>query len=92
MGSIRHGIGKSQGPTDQVSTSDLQDQVYRAMLRLEVDKPNAASELCECLSRAWRHAQAVGEPKALQRWLTRITPICLELLTNKVARIEAQHG
>ena len=92
MGQSRHNLGESQRHAALPSKSDLQDQVYRAMLRLEVDKPHAASELCECLSRAWRHAEAVGEPKALQRWLHLITPLCLELLTEKVAGIEAPHG
>jgi len=92
MGNSRHDIGKAQGQPELPSTTDLQDQVYRAMLRLEADKPHAASELCESLRRAWRQSEIVGEPKALQRWLLQITPLCLELLTNKVARIEAQHG
>ena len=92
MGESRQTAGKSQRQLKLASTTELQDLVYRAMLRLEVGKPNAASELCDCLCRAWRQSEIGTEPEVLQRWLQQITPLCLELLTRKVAGIETHHG
>lgn len=53
------------------------------MLRLEADKPEAASELCRCLHHAWLDSTALGGARPIELWLIHITPICLEMLTNK---------
>ena len=59
----------------------LEDKVYRAMLRLEADKPEAASELCRCLHHAWLDSTVLGGTRPIELWLIQITPICLEMLT-----------
>ena len=58
----------------------LRDETYRAMLRLEGGRPDAAPLLCDALLTAWRGSGSVEEPEQFGEWLRKVTPVCLEML------------
>jgi putative redox protein len=62
--------------------STLQDKTYRAMLRLEADKPDAISLLCSTLLTAWQAGSSVEKPEQFAEWLRKVTPICLGMLST----------
>src|SRR5260370_10352102 len=59
----------------------LRDGTYRAMLRLEAGKRDAASSLCNALLTAWHAGSSVDKPERFGEWLRKITPFCLGLLS-----------
>ena len=74
----------------RLTVNALRDDTYRAMLRLEVGKPDAASLLCNALLTAWHAGSSVEKPEQFEEWLRKITPICLGMLSTSTGSGSAQ--
>jgi hypothetical protein len=59
----------------------IQDEVYRQMYRLEAQRPGAERDLAIALLRAW---MACSDPQHAKQepWLTKISPICLQMIES----------
>lgn len=60
----------------------IQDEVYRQMFRLEAQRPGAEMDLAIALLRAW--VASCSEPQGAKEkpWLTKISPICLQMIES----------
>jgi len=64
----------------------LMDQVYRQMFLLEEGRPGSELGLALALLRAWSAADIPLESSEEWAWLTKICPVCLEMIEGEVGR------
>lgn len=64
----------------QSSTVRIQDEIYRHMFWLEDGRSNAESGLAIALLRAWVATGSKPEGAEMRKWLSKISPICLQMI------------
>lgn len=62
--------------------AELQDEVYRQMLRLEAGCPAAGLDLALALLRAWTALEREPSRSKPRRWIRAICPVCLRMITS----------
>ncbi len=71
--------------------SQLVDEVYRQMFRLEAHRAGAETELALALLRAWLDVSANGEKSGELAWLRQICPICVAMIEDALQPLRAAH-
>jgi len=61
-------------------TTQLKDEVYRQMFRLEECRPGAELGLALALLRAWAAVDSARVRGDDRDWLRKVTPICLQMI------------
>ena len=79
------------GNLRQVSGERVKDEVYRQMFRLEESRPGAEIGLALALLRAWLAAASKPANDEDREWLTKVSPICLEMIEAALQVAGAAH-
>jgi hypothetical protein len=61
-------------------TTQIKDEVYREMFRLEENRPGAEMGLALALLRAWIAADRKPQDGEDRLWIRKVSPICLEMI------------
>lgn len=69
-------------------TAELQDEVYRQMLRLEAGCSAADLHLALALLRAWTVLELQPPRSSPREWLRSICPVCLRMIASRELRDE----
>jgi hypothetical protein len=67
----------------------IQDEVYRQMYRLEAQCPGAERDLAIALLRAWMALCSEPQSEKGKPWLTKISPICLQMIESTLRAEDA---
>ena len=71
------------GRVSQVRKANhIKDEVYREMLRLEVNRPGAEMGLALALLRAMVHSETLSEQTEYGEWLKTICPVGLRMIES----------
>ena len=69
----------------RVRSGRIRDEVYRQMFRLEAQRPGAEMELAMALLRAWMALCSEPQGAKEKPWLTKISPICLQMIESALS-------
>lgn len=73
----------------RLQSGRIQDEVYRHMYRLEARCPGAERDLAIALLRAWMALCSEPKREKGKAWLTKITPICLQMIESTLEAEDA---
>lgn len=71
-------------------TARLQDEVYRQMYRLEGGRSGSELDLALALLRAWIATGSKPEGGGNREWLSKVSPICLQMIEAALKRNTAR--
>jgi hypothetical protein len=74
---------------DRLRSGRIRDEVYRQMFRLEAQRPGAERDLAIALLRAWMTLCSKPQGAKEKPWLTKISPICLQMIESV---LKAEHA
>jgi hypothetical protein len=66
----------------RTSTAQLKDEVYRQMFRLEEGRSGSELGLALALLRAWIATDSKLEGAGNRKWLSKVSPICLQMIAT----------
>jgi hypothetical protein len=67
----------------------IRDEIYRQMFRLEAQRPGAEMQLAMALLRAWMALCSEPQGAREKPWLTKISPICLQMIESTLGAEDA---
>jgi hypothetical protein len=73
----------------KLRSARIRDEVYRQMFRLEAQRPGAERDLAIALLRAWMTLCSEPQGAREKPWLTKISPICLQMIESA---LKADHA
>ncbi len=74
---------------DRTRTTQLKDEVYRQMFRLEEGRSGSELGLALALLRAWIATGSKPEGAGGREWLSKVSPICVQMIEAALKRNSA---